>query len=168
MSYPDSSLVSIDTSHSELAEKRTNTITRHRSVFSRVNLPAGQVIAEFSAKKTYSQPSYLTVQINDQEHIELWPEYLECTNHSCDPNCFFDTTSFKFITLKPVKAGEELTFFYPSTEWNMDKAFNCFCGSEQCLGTIQGASYLSDDVISKYRFSDFIQKKLTLRKNSAE
>lgn len=164
MSYHDASPVLIDTTHSELAEKRTNTITQHRSVFSRVDLPAGQVVSDFSAKITHSKPSYLTVQISDDKHIELWPEFLECVNHSCDPNCFFDTSTYQFITLKPVKAGEELTFFYPSTEWNMDKAFNCFCESEHCLGTIQGASYLSADVISKYRFSNFIQEKLAFRK----
>jgi SET domain len=163
MSYQDSTLVLIDTTHSEIAEKRTNTITQHRSVFSRVDLEAGQVLSDFSAKKIYSEPSYLTVQISDTEHIELWPEYLECVNHSCDPNCYFDTTTYKFITLKPVKAGEELTFFYPSTEWDMDKAFQCLCGSDQCLGIIQGAKYLSDEQSRKYRFSDFIQKKLALR-----
>lgn len=163
MSYHDSTPVLIDTTHSELAEKRTNTITRHRSVFSRVDLEPGQIVSDFSAKKTFSEPSYLTVQISDNEHIELWPEYLECVNHSCDPNCYFDTTTFKFITLKPIKTGEELTFFYPSTEWDMDKAFQCLCGSEHCLGTIQGASYLSSDAVSKYRFSEFIQKKLALR-----
>jgi hypothetical protein len=42
-----------------------------------------------------------------------------------------------------LKAGEELTFFYPSTEWNMNQGFDCFCGSKRCLGYIGGAKYMS-------------------------
>jgi hypothetical protein len=38
-----------------------------------------------------------------------------------------------------LKVGEELTFFYPSTEWNMDQGFSCFCGTDSCLGYIGGA-----------------------------
>ncbi|KAK0747670.1 hypothetical protein B0T21DRAFT_354848 [Apiosordaria backusii] len=38
-----------------------------------------------------------------------------------------------------LKAGEELTFFYPSTEYAMAQPFDCFCGSGECKGRISGA-----------------------------
>ena len=41
-----------------------------------------------------------------------------------------------------LKVGEEMTFFYPSTEWDMDQGFDCFCGSEVCLGYIGGAKHM--------------------------
>jgi hypothetical protein len=44
---------------------------------------------------------------------------------------------------KGLKAGQELTFFYPSTEWDMDQGFDCFCGSENCLGYIGGAKNMT-------------------------
>lgn len=163
MSYNDSNPVLIDSTQSEVVEKRTNTITRHRSLYSMVDIDANQMISDFTWTNVYSKPSYLTIQISEREHIELIPEYLECMNHSCDPNCFFDTTACLLISLKPIKAGEELTFYYPSAEWDMDKAFQCLCGSTDCLGLIQGAKYLSDELISKYRFTDFIQEKLALK-----
>lgn len=42
-----------------------------------------------------------------------------------------------------LKAGEELTFFYPSTEWDMDQGFSCFCGTGSCLGYIGGAKHMT-------------------------
>ncbi|MCJ1477547.1 hypothetical protein MMC13_006219 [Lambiella insularis] len=43
---------------------------------------------------------------------------------------------------KPVglTAGEELTFFYPSTEWEMAQPFDCRCGAKTCAKRISGAS----------------------------
>src|ERR1700704_3620772 len=141
MSSNDAKLITIKSSESNVAEKRTDVITRHRSLYSRKEFNANEVIAGFSWKKIHSKPSYLTIQISDNEHIELMPEYLECVNHSCDPNCFFDTSKQLFVSLKSIKEGEEFTFFYPSSEWDMDQAFQCNCRSEVCLGLIKGAKY---------------------------
>ncbi|CAL3973576.1 unnamed protein product [Diplocarpon coronariae] len=35
--------------------------------------------------------------------------------------------------------GDELTFFYPSTEWDMAQGFDCLCGARACRGYISGA-----------------------------
>jgi len=160
MSSVKTNLVTIKSSESNAAEKRTDVITRHRSLYSRKEFKANEVIAGFSWKKIHSKPSYLTIQISDNEHIELLPEYLDCVNHSCDPNCFFDTTKQLFLSLKPIKEGEEFTFFYPSSEWDMDQAFQCNCHSEVCIGLIKGAKYLPANLIKNYRFTDFIEQKL--------
>jgi hypothetical protein len=44
-----------------------------------------------------------------------------------------------------LKAGEELTFFYPSTEWDMAQGFDCFCGSKTCKGWIDGAKNMKTE-----------------------
>ncbi len=151
-------LVELD--QTEVAEIRIDPITSHRSLFSKKSFQKDEVIIEFLAKNVQSTPTYLTVQIDEDVHIELLPECLECTNHSCDPNCFFDTTRMQFVALRAITAGEEFTFFYPSAEWDMDQSFHCHCGSERCIGVIQGAKYLSASNIQQYRFTDFIQQKL--------
>src|SRR5688572_22761783 len=97
------------------------------------------------AKAVHATPNYLTVQVAEDKHIELFPECLECANHSCDPNCFFDTTRMEFVTLRAMAKGEEFKFFYPSAEWDMDQAFPCNCGSPNCVGMIKGAKYLSKE-----------------------
>lgn len=40
---------------------------------------------------------------------------------------------------KGLQPGDELTFFYPSTEWSMAQPFTCLCGHQSCRGTISGA-----------------------------
>jgi hypothetical protein len=122
------------------------------------------VLTSFYAREILSEPNYLTVQVNDNEHILLAPEYLQYINHSCSPNVFFNTTSFQLEALEDIAAGAELTFFYASTEWKMDQSFTCSCGHDNCLKIMQGAYYLSPELVSQYRFSDFINGKLQQRR----
>jgi hypothetical protein len=35
---------------------------------------------------------------------------------------------------KGIEVGQELTFFYPSTEWDMAQGFECICGTATCRG----------------------------------
>lgn len=65
---------------------------------------------------------------------------MESINHSCAPNVFFNTSTFNLECLRPVAVGEELCFFYPSTEWDMDSPFECLCGAPRCLGNIKYVS----------------------------
>ena len=88
-------------------------------------------------------------------------------NHACDPSCEIhlssnvsDKTIHKFgevFTRTKLKPGEELTFFYPSTEWDMDEAFECNCKSQNCLNLIQGAKYLTPAQRKKRFFNQFIK-----------
>jgi hypothetical protein len=156
-------VIVIDTTQSDIAEIRTNLVKKHRSLYARKKFRANQLITEFNWTEIHDSPNYLTVQVGDNEHIELSPEYLECINHSCDPNSFFDTSSKKLIALKAIAPGEEITFFYPSTEWDMDQIFQCHCNCSNCLGIIKGAKYLDDATARNYRFTDFIRQKLESR-----
>jgi hypothetical protein len=124
----------------------------------------GEVISFFNAKETFTRPSYLTVQIGVNQHITLMPEFLQYINHSCSPNVFFDTKLMQLICLKPIVVGEELRFFYPSTEWQMQQPFVCNCGANNCLQLIQGAAYLSNSAIAQHRFTDFIMQQLAASK----
>ena len=135
-------------------------ISNHHSLFSVVGFQPGDIICEFGAAAILPAPSPLTVQVGINEHIYLQPGVLQYINHSCSPNVFFDLASFKAICLRPIRKGDELFYFYPSTEWDMAEPFQCLCGSANCLGRIAGASHLSKDVIQNYRFSDFIYQQL--------
>ena len=74
-------------------------------------------------------------------------------NHSCEPNVAFDMSSknpadWHVRALRRIQTGEDgeyeledhghrqklsyacpVTFFYPSTEWELDQAFECRCGT---------------------------------------
>lgn len=134
--------------------------TGAKALVSNQKFEASQVISPFYARATLQQPTYLTVQLNDNEHILLGPEFLQYINHSCDPNAFFDTTEMKLVALKEIKPNEEITFFYPSTEWKMDQAFECLCGSPHCLKIIQGAYKLTKEQQMSYKLNNFIIHKI--------
>lgn len=146
-----------------IAEMRQKVSNEQNALFALQSFQPGEVIAEFWAGTIAAEPTYLTVQVDVGKHITLQPEFLQYINHSCDPNVFFDTTLMQLVALRELKSGDEMTFFYPSTEWKMTQSFNCYCGSSNCLGDIRGASYLSEDVTKQYRFTDFIQQQLAKR-----
>jgi hypothetical protein len=132
---------------------------------SRRPIKKGDVVCSFLAAQTLSEPTYLTVQTGKNEHITLDPDCLQYLNHSCDPNVFLDTDEKKLVCLRDVGAGEELTFFYPSTEWEMAQPFVCLCGSSRCLKLIQGASFLSSEVLRQYALTKFIVQRLIEQEN---
>ena len=144
----------------EIVEVWKDDISDHYSLYASKGFNPGDFVCEFEASAVLQTPSYLTIQVAANEHICLHPSFLQYTNHSCFPNIFFDTTDGKVVCLQPVKPGDELTYFYPSTEWEMAQPFQCHCNCNNCLGYIRGASYLSNEVLSAYRVSDFIQQQL--------
>lgn len=48
-----------------------------------------------------------------------------------------------------VEVGDELSFFYPSTEWAFDRPFQCACEEVGCLGEVRGAEALREEEIAK-------------------
>lgn len=152
---------SIDSSKvaSDITEIHTDVITGHHSLCSKKAFRKNEVITEFHWVKEHPTPNYLTIQIGDSRHIELLPTWLKYTNHSCDPNAFFDTTRKELVCIKPIQPGDEITFFYPSSEWEMDRTFDCHCKSPLCLGHIAGAKNLTKQQRSHYRFTDYIRSK---------
>lgn len=146
---------------SPLAEIRKCSVSGNHSLYALTNLIKGQILSKFDSKEKLCKPNYLTVQISDGKHIMLEPEWLQYINHSCEPNVFFDTLKQEVIVLSKIESGEEITFFYPSTEWSMDNAFDCLCGSQKCLKRIFGAAYLPSQILMNYKLSNFIQNKIT-------
>jgi hypothetical protein len=114
------------------------------------------IIINFGSSKIVTTPNYLTVQIGENKHIHLNPEYLQYINHSCEPNILFNTSTMQLECLTDILIGDELTFFYPATEWNMSQKFVCHCGKPSCVGLIQGAAELPTEVLKKYKLTDFI------------
>jgi hypothetical protein len=145
------------------ADIMQNNNTGEKSLHASSFFDAGEVICDFGSDKVLDTPNYLTVQTGDDEHITLKPEFLQYINHSCSPNVFFDTTAMQLVALKEIQPGDELLFFYPSTEWDMAQPFDCFCGTAQCLHRIKGAAHLTDEEAMRYRLTQFIQLKINNR-----
>jgi SET domain len=137
-----------------------NNDTNQKALFADISFAPGDVICKFNAATTQSFATYLTVQTGADRHITLNPEFLQYINHSCSPTVFFNTTSMELVCLQAMQPGDEFTFFYPSTEWEMAQPFVCNCGSAACLQLINGASHLSVETLSKYKLTDFIRQQV--------
>ena len=153
--------------HDDVAEVRRNTETGHNSLVALKSFSPGHLFYSFSPGAILHNPTYLTVQTGTDVHIMLNPEFLQYINHSCRPNVFFDTTAMQVTVLRPLEAGEEVTFFYPSTEWDMSQSFNCYCGESCCIGDIKGAAWLSEETVKQYRFTDYIRQQFQKRLQEA-
>ncbi|XYI01583.1 SET domain-containing protein-lysine N-methyltransferase [Sorangium sp. So ce1128] len=128
-----------------------------------VAFAAGDVLVAFGAAAVHDRPSRMTLQLSEHQHIELTPGFLAFTNHSCDPNACFDVERRALVALRPIAPGDEVTFFYPSTEWTMASPFECHCGTARCLRRIAGASQLPPGALSEYRVAPHIARQLAQR-----
>jgi hypothetical protein len=55
-----------------------------------------------------------------------------------------------------------LSFFYPSTEWEMAQPFDCWCGAgeDKCFGRVQGAINLDTERLGQYYLNGYIMEML--------
>lgn len=147
-------------------------------LISKTPFKQGDIISSFreTSWKT-GRKTYTTVQLGsgDDDHWELGggdgsgnrdhkkPEKSPFTylNHSCvRPTVWLDVENWCFRALMDIEPNDELTFFYPSTEWEMAQPFDCWCDSEkspktiqsyQCLRRVSGASRLSVQQIEIFK-----------------
>jgi hypothetical protein len=131
-----------------------------------VDLPAGALFAKITTATT-GKKAYTSVQTGPDSHIELNSDLVYC-NHSCAPSLVFDMGRMEVRVAddRPLKTGDALTFFYPSTEWEMDQPFQCTCGAGDgvCRGWISGAKTMSNEELAGYWLNGHIEELLSQRK----
>ena len=120
------------------------------SINSRVALPAGSVFSRITTSTPAPVKRWSTVQTGPASHIELNSALLYM-NHSCSPSLEIHTDEMvvRVARDRDLSAGDDLTFFYPSTEWEFDNPFRCLCKSKDCLGDVKGAKFLSQEELQK-------------------
>jgi hypothetical protein len=122
---------------------------------------AGQRILRLSDAALSPRPSTYTVQIGPDAHIDGSAlGDLAFLNHACDPSTVIDTEARVLLALRDLAPGDELTFFYPSTEWEMNHPFTCRCGAPQCIRLVAGAKFLPADVLGRYFINPHIRDLL--------
>ena len=94
-------------------------------------------------------PTRTSIQIGDK-HIESWEG--GHINHHCDPNTeiriyknfigrdpfnqYYSSLVVTVIAKKDIQAGEEITFDYDTTEFDMAEPFECNCHGNWIRGKI--------------------------------
>ncbi|KAL4925684.1 uncharacterized protein BDV17DRAFT_271577 [Aspergillus undulatus] len=135
------------------------------SATSLISLPAGALFAKMTSATPAPKRTYTSVATGEQTQIELNSDLVFC-NHSCAPSLVFDMARMEVRVAedRPLRKGDALTFFYPSSEWTMVQPFACTCGEDGCLGVIAGASDLSRDVLEKYWLNEHVVQLMEQRK----
>lgn len=113
---------------------------RYRSLTTSQAYRRGDIICPIPTESLYDKPNQFTVQIGIDQHVEV--KELASMNHSCQPSVLMDTTRMLVIAARDLAPEDELTFFYPSTEWEMSSPFICLCGAASCIHVVAGARFL--------------------------
>ncbi|KAE8824123.1 hypothetical protein PTNB73_09082 [Pyrenophora teres f. teres] len=110
--------------------------------------------------------AYSSVQASRDLHIELNSD-LVYINHSCAPSLVFDMARWEIRVSdkgEGLKEGDELTFFYPSTEWDMAQPFDCLCKKKECVGRVAGARDMDESVLGRYWLNAHVEELLEERR----
>ena len=129
-----------------------------KSLYSKFPFKQGESICSLPCTSVSNKPTQHTVQAGRYKHIEVG--IIASLNHSCNPNLVLDTTRMLVIAARDISPGDELTFFYPSTEWEMAVPFICACGSTNCIHVVAGARYLSPAVLERYFLNQHIRRMI--------
>ena len=120
---------------------------------------AGEVIGRFDNHWVTHKPTYLSIQVGPDRHIENLGQF-SYLNHSCAPTVVVDTERMEVRAARDIAPGDELSFFYPATEWEMARPFDCLCGAPDCLRKIAGARDLPPEALDRYEISRHIRALL--------
>ena len=122
-----------------------------KTIVSNVDIPSETLVYKITNYVLTNSPTYQTIQISKDLHLQD-DGAISFMNHSCNPNCIIDTAKLGVYANKDINKGDELTFFYPSTELRLSQPFNCNCGYEKCIKYIDGLHSLDITEISKIYF----------------
>ncbi|MCB0102199.1 MAG: SET domain-containing protein [Anaerolineales bacterium] len=131
------------------------TENKFRTLVSKRAYKKGEVICAIPSEDIREKPNRYTVQIAHDKHTHVGK--LAALNHSCDPNVFLDTQHMEMVAAREIEKGDELFFFYPSTEWEMDAPFICLCGSANCINVVAGARFLPLSTLERHYLNSHIR-----------
>ena len=134
------------------------TENKFRTLTTKQAYKKGGVICSMPSENIMDKPNRFTVQIAKDKHTHVGK--LAALNHSCDPNVVLDTERMLMIARRDIEKGEELSFFYPSTEWEMQAPFICLCGSTNCIHVVAGARFLPLSTLENHYLNKHIREMM--------
>jgi hypothetical protein len=135
------------------------TENKFRTLITKQAYKKGDVICEMPSENIMDKPNRFTVQISRDKHTHVGK--LAALNHSCDPNVILDTDKMVMVARQDIEKGAELSFFYPSTEWEMAAPFICLCGAANCIHVVAGARFLPLSTLENHYLNSHIREIIT-------
>ena len=134
------------------------TENKFRSLITKQAYKKGEVMCIIPSENIMDKPNRFTVQIARDKHTHVGK--LAALNHSCNPNVTLDTERMLMIACRDIEKGEELSFFYPATEWEMQAPFICLCGSSNCIHVVAGARFLPLSTLETHYLNKHIREEM--------
>ena len=134
------------------------TENKFRTLTTKQSYKKGEVMCIMPSENIMDKPNRFTVQIAKDKHTHVGK--LAALNHSCDPNVVLDTERMLMIARRDIEKGEELSFFYPATEWEMQAPFICLCGSANCIHVVAGARFLPLSTLETHYLNKHIREMM--------
>lgn len=148
-------------------------------VFAREPIKKGELLALFGGRvvaKNELDPNMphftqRVLQVEDEFYL-ITPDPLEpsdCFNHSCEPNAGF-TGQIGIVAMRDIKAGEEINFDYAMCDGSAYDEFTCYCGSENCRGSVKGHDWMRPELWEKYDgyFMPYLARRIEALKIKAQ
>ncbi|KAL7759151.1 hypothetical protein ACKLNR_011578 [Fusarium oxysporum f. sp. zingiberi] len=158
-SLPQARPSSAGQSHSDILKVVRSDQPFKSAAISLVSLPPGALFAKITEATHAPRATWTSFQTGRNEHMEFNSDIV-FINHSCDPNLVVDTARMEVRVAddRHIAKGDELTWFYPSAEWEMAQSFPCECGTERCLVAIRGSRYVEPQKLKGYFLNQHIHE----------
>jgi cyanophycin synthetase len=132
-----------------------------RSVFAARDIAVGETVLKTWGPQVPKRSRH-TMQVDVETHV-LPDGVTVLVSHSCEPSCGVlvrpTVREIEVRALRPIRAGEEITFDYATFEYEVENvAAPCLCGSAKCRGKVPGFRHLPADV--KARYGEYIAEYL--------
>jgi D-alanine-D-alanine ligase len=85
-----------------------------------------------------------SIQLDGKRHVVTENSIWRFTNHSCNPSMRIDTKIPAMVAVRDIEDGQELTFNYNTSEWQISSPFACGCGQPACLGEVRGFRHVPE------------------------
>lgn len=158
-------------------EGRLITSKGGRALFAREKVRAGEVIVVWGGeivtgaqlRSMGDDRLRLALQVEDDLYLLTTNEgAADWVNHSCDPNAGLDG-QIVLVALRDIRAGEEITFDYATSDASPYDEFECGCGSRTCRGHVTGDDWRLPQLQQRYagHFSPYIQRRIDAEARSS-
>ena len=149
--------------------KLVNTPNKGRGLISKKHIKKGKMVLKFDDGVTIrpnSTASITALQIDEDTFLDSEPTQIrDFLNHSCMPNVRIDFDRMGCFSIREIKPGDEITFSYVTTEYDLaikNETFQCFCGEKNCIGIVKGFKHLKKEYQIKLKplLTPYLLRKL--------
>jgi uncharacterized protein len=133
-----------------------------KGLFATRHIDPGTVLCDIRGRELSFQET-ITLKEKESHTLQIdFDKYIMCeapflySNHSCNPNCAVNH-NLEFITLKEIRAGEELFWDYSTSMLERHWTMKCACGENNCRNIVSDF-----DLLPKYLQEKYMQLNIVL------